>query len=87
MGVTQVQRWILSVLAVTTILHLAAGLIIAATSLDDAQTDGRVGLNVIAGLISVGAVAAYRGIHQKSVLSPWLALGILPCLVGLWITF
>lgn len=87
MGITQVQKWVMSVLAVTTILHLAAGLVIAAVFLDEARTDGRVGLNVIAGFIGVGAVAAFRGIHQKPILSPWLALGIVPALVGLWVTF
>lgn len=87
MGVGQVQKWVLSALAVTTILHLSAGLIIAAIFLDEAKTDGRVGLNVIAGLIGCGAVAAFRGIHQKSILSPWLLLGLLPGAVGLYLTF
>lgn len=88
MSVGQVQKWVLSALAVTTILHLSAGLILAAIFLDDARGDaGKLGLNVIAGLIGVGAVAAARGIHQKSVLTPWLAVGFLPCLVGLYLTF
>ena len=87
MSITQVQRWVLSALAVTTILHLSAGLIIAAIFLDDSRVDGRVGLNIIAGLIGVGAVAAARGIHQKNILSPWLALGLVPTAVGLLLTF
>ena len=87
MSITQVQKWVLSALAVTTILHLSGGLIIAAIFLDDSRVDGRIGLNVIAGLIAVGAVAAARGIHQKNILSPWLALGIVPALVGLYLTF
>ena len=88
MSVSQVQKWVLSALAVTTILHLSAGLIIAAIFLDPARGDaGKVGLNVIAGLIGVGAAAAFRGIHQKPMLSPWLLLGFLPCLVGLYLTF
>lgn len=88
MSVSQVQRWVLSALAVTTILHLSAGLIVAAIFLDDARGDaGKLGLNVIAGLIGVGAVAAARGIHQKPLLSPWLVVGLVPCLVGLYLTF
>jgi len=88
MSVGQVQKWVLSALAVTTMLHLSAGLILAAIFLDDARGDaGKIGLNVIAGLIGVGAVAAARGIHQKSLVSPWLALGFVPCLVGLYLTF
>jgi len=87
MSITSVQRWVLSSLAVTTILHLAFGLIVAAAFLDESDLDGRIGLNVIAGLIGVGAVAAARGIHQKSILTPWLVLGLLVGAVGLWITF
>jgi hypothetical protein len=87
MSITQVQRWVLSALAVTTILHLSAGLIIAAIFLDESRVDGRIGLNVIAGLIGVGAVAAARGIHQKTILSPWLVLGLVPTAVGLYLTF
>ena len=87
MSITHVQRWVLSALAVTTILHLSAGLIIAAIFLEDSRVDGRIGLNVIAGLISVGAVAVARGIHQKPILSPWLVLGLVPAAVGLFLTF
>ena len=61
MHVSQVQKWVMSVLAVTTILHLSGGLIIAAIFLDDGRVDGRVGLNVIAGVVAVGAVVAARG--------------------------
>ena len=49
--------------------------------------DGRIGLNVIAGLVAAGAVAAARAIHQKSILSPWLLLGAIPAAVGLYLTF
>ena len=88
MSVSQVQKWVLSALAVTTILHLSAGLIIAAVFLDPVRGEvGKVGLNVIAGLVGVGAAAAFRGIHQKPMLSPWLLVGFLPCLVGLYLTF
>lgn len=87
MSITQVQRWVLSALAVTTILHLAVGLVIAAAYLDEGKVDGRVGLNVIAGLVGVGAVAAARGIHGRPILSPWLGLGLLVTAAGLWVTF
>jgi hypothetical protein len=79
---TQVQRWVVSVLAVTTIMHLAAGLVIGALFLDlDAQVS-RVGVCIIGGLFGVVAVAVGRLIHQKSIASWWLALGFLPGLVG-----
>jgi hypothetical protein len=87
MSITQVQKWVLSALAVTTILHLSGGLVAAAIFLDPDAVDGRIGLNVIAGLVGVGAVAAGRAIHHKPFLSPWLLLGLAPTALGLWLTF
>ena len=83
---TRVQRWVMSSLAVTTILHLSAGLILAAIFVDGARRDAQIGLNLIAAAFGVMAVAAFRGIHSKSILSPWLGLGLLPGAVGLWLT-
>lgn len=79
----RVQKWVMSVLAVTTILHLVGGLTIAAVTLDG-PVSSRVGLAVIAGIFGAIAVAAGRGIHGKPVLSPWLLLGVVPTLIGLW---
>jgi len=44
-------------------------------------------LPVIAAGIGVVAVATGLLIHQKSPLSPWLLLGLVPGLVGAWLTF
>jgi hypothetical protein len=82
-SLTSVQRWVMSVLAVTTILHLAAGLVVAAVFMDASRTDARIGLNVIAAIIGVLAAVTARVIHHKSPLSPWLLLGLTPGLVGL----
>lgn len=82
----RVQRWVMSTLAVTTILHLVVGLVFAAIHLDDAPSSSRVGLNVLAGVFGAFAVAAARGIHGKRVLSPWLLTGFVPTAVGLWLT-
>ena len=83
---TRVQQWVMSVLAVTTILHMSAGLIIAAVVLDDPSPGARVGLSIIAGAFGALAVAAGRGIHQKPILSWWLLLGLVPTAVGIWLT-
>lgn len=82
----RVQRWVMSTLAVTTILHLVVGLVFAAIHLDDAPSSSRVGLNVLAGVFGAFAVAAALGIHGKRVLSPWLLTGFVPTAVGLWLT-
>jgi hypothetical protein len=83
-SLTRVQRWVMSVLAVTTIAHLALGLVVAAL-VADAKLDAQIGLNVIAMLIGVMAVAAGLLIHRRSPLSPWLLLGLVPGIVGLWL--
>lgn len=87
MSLTQVQRWVLSTLAVFTILHMSAGLVIAAMVVEAERVDARVGLNVIAGLFGVMAVVTGRLIHQRSPWTPWLVLGAAPTVVGLWLTF
>ena len=82
--ITRVQQWVLSVLVATTILHLAAGLAVAAVYADGSRPGAGVGLNVLAGVCGVGAVVAARMIHRRTPWSWWLLLGLLPGLVGLW---
>ncbi len=82
-----VQRWVMSVLAVTTILHLVVGLVVAAVLLDDAPDSSKIGLTVIAGVFGAIAVATGLAIHGRRILSPWLLLGLVPTAIGLWLTF
>lgn len=82
-GTTRVQTWVMSTLVVTTILHMAGGLLVAAWFIDAADTVPRVGLSVIAGAFGVMAVGAGLAIHKRPLLSPWLLLGLLPTVVGL----
>jgi len=77
-SLSRVQKWVLSSLAVTTILHLVAGLILAAVFMDAARQSSRIGLLVIAGAFGVIAIAAGLAIHQRRLLSPWLLLGTIP---------
>ncbi len=85
MSLEPVQRWVLSVLAATTIGHLAAGLVIAALYVEESRTDAQVGLSVVAGAFGIIAVAVFRAIHQKKLVSPWLVLGLVPTVVGLFL--
>jgi hypothetical protein len=75
----------MSTLAVTTILHLAAGLIIAALYVT--TLDAQIGLLVISGAFGVIAVAVGLMIHQRRPFTPWLALGLLPTAVGAVLVF
>jgi len=72
----------MSVLAVTTILHMSAGLVLASMFLENPRPGAEVGLNVIASVFGVLAVAAGLAIHKKSVFSWWLLLGIVPGIIG-----
>ncbi|MBM0123272.1 hypothetical protein [Pimelobacter simplex] len=82
----RVQRRVVSVLVITTILHLSAGFVIAADHVAADRTDARVGLNVIAVAFMVGGIAATLVINGRSWRSPWLLLGLVPGIVGLWWT-
>jgi hypothetical protein len=79
---TKVQRTVMSALAVTTILHLSAGLVIAAYTMNRLETGGQIGLLLIAAAFGVLAVAAGFVIHKKSALTPWLLLGLIPAVAG-----
>jgi predicted RND superfamily exporter protein len=83
----RVQKWVMSTLAVTTILHLVVGLVVAAVMLDDAPDSSKIGLNLIAGVFGVIAVATGLAIHSRRILSPLLLLGVVPTAIGLWLTF
>ncbi|WP_377322870.1 hypothetical protein ACFJIY_25420 [Pimelobacter simplex] len=82
----RVQRRVVSVLVVTTILHLSAGFVIAADHVDPDRTDARVGLNIIAVAFMVGGIAATLLLNGRSWKSPWLLLGLVPGVIGLWWT-
>ncbi|MDT9592063.1 hypothetical protein RDV89_03240 [Nocardioides zeae] len=82
---TRVQQWVMSALLVTTALHLAAGLVVAAAAIDG-HLDARVGLMVIAGLVGLLGMGIGLAIHQRSPLHPLLLLGLLPALAGIpWV--
>jgi hypothetical protein len=84
-SLTNVQRWVMSVLVVFTIAHLAIGLVIAALLVD--QRSGQIGLCVIAGLFGMLGVAVGQMIHRRNPLNLWLVLGLIPAAVGLVLIF
>ena len=84
-SLTNVQRWVMSVLLVFTVAHLAVGLVIAAVMISPDQQAPRIGLSVIAGLFGIVGLAGGFAIHKRSPLTPWLLLGLLPTVVGLWL--
>jgi hypothetical protein len=79
----RVQRWVLSILVTTTLLHLSVGLVIFSAYIDEDRPDAIIGLNVLAAAFGVMAFACGFAIHRRTLLSPWLLLGVLPGVVGL----
>lgn len=82
----RVQRRVITVLVVTTVLHLSAGFVIAADHVPHDRTDAQVVLLAIATIFMAGGVAAALLINGRSWKSPWLLLGLLPAVVGVWWT-
>ncbi len=85
MSLSSVQRWVLSTLAATTILHLSVGLVFAAVFSD--RRDSQIGLLVIAGVFGLLAIEAALVVHRHRLVSAWLLLGLVPALVGGYVLF
>lgn len=85
MSLGTVQKWVLSTLAAITILHMAAGLVVAAAYVD--KQSSKIGLLVIAGVFGVLAIEAALVIHKHRPVSWWLLLGLVPALAGAYFIF
>src|SRR6187200_1689447 len=77
-SLTKVQRWVMSVLAGTTIPHFSAGLVLAAVFMDEPRPGARIALVSMAAIIGMLAVATGRLIHARSPFTPWVLLGLIP---------
>jgi hypothetical protein len=85
MSLSTVQKWVLSTLAATTIMHLAIGLVVAAAFSDG--LDEKIGLLIIGAAFGIVAMVAAMIIHGKRPISPWLLIGFVPSLAGAWWIF
>jgi len=87
MSALQVQRWVTSALISTVLGLLAAGMIVAAVFTPQTDTSARIGLNILASIIAVGAVVAIRIILGLKVLSAWPAVGLVVGGIGYVLTY
>lgn len=85
MQVERVQRWVMSTLLLTTATIFAGGLSVLAGSVD--RTGATPGLLVIAAVVGLMALSGVRVINDRSVVSPWLLVGLLPAAVGWYFLF
>ncbi len=82
----RVQRRVVSVLMITTVLHLTAGMLILGVDVSDDRMDARIGLFAIATVFTVGGIAGTLILNKRPWLSPWLILGVLPTAFAIWWT-
>ena len=80
MEIERVQKWVMTALMMTTATIFAVGLSLLAGQAE--RAGAKPGLLTIAAVVGILAVAAARVIHQKPVLTPLLALGVLPAAFG-----
>ena len=80
-----VQKWVMSTLVAITILHLSAGVVVAAYFSD--RMDSKIGLLVISAAFGLLAFEAALLIHRHRPVSWWLLPGLLPALVGGYLIF
>ena len=76
MQVERVQRWVASALVLTVCTLFATGMAVLSGTVD--RAGARPGLLVISCLVGLMAMTGVRLINQKSVLTPWLLLGLVP---------
>lgn len=87
MQIGEVQKWVMSVLAVSTVLHMAGALILFAATFDESKQSSQIGVLIISGAFGILAVMTGRIIHKASPLTPWLVLGLIPMAIGFWWIF
>ena len=80
----RVQRRVISVLIVTTLIHLTVGLILAADLVDDDRLDAQLALIVLGAAFFVLGIAAVRAINKKPLLTWWMVTGLVPVAAGVW---
>lgn len=82
MKVERVQKWVMSALMMTTAVIFATGLALLAGHSE--RAGAKPGLLIIAAVVGIAAMAAGRFIHDKSPISLWLVIGVIPAAVG-WV--
>lgn len=85
MSLTSVQRWVMSTLAASTVLHLSGGLVLAARYVGPQSS--KIGLLVISGAFGLLGMAGALLIHRSPVVHPLLLVGLVPPILGAWWIF
>ncbi|MEU4294041.1 hypothetical protein AB0E63_37970 [Kribbella sp. NPDC026596] len=78
MKIETVQRWVASVILIHVGSVPAVSLAVYSIGVADTDHARGVGLWIMSGVIGLLTVAGVRLIFQRTPLSPWLLLGLLP---------
>ncbi|WP_157979671.1 hypothetical protein [Kribbella monticola] len=82
-----VQRWVFAVI----LIHIGGSpaLALAAYSphMEQVKHSTGVGLWIMSGVVGLATTAGVLLIHQRSLLSPWLVIGVLPMTVAAFYVF
>jgi hypothetical protein len=87
MEVERVQKWVMSALLLTTAAIFSCGLALLSDHAPDSRRGAPQGLLVIAAIIGLAAITGVRVIHSKSVITPWLVVGLAPAALGWYFVF
>jgi hypothetical protein len=84
MEIERVQRWVMSALLVTVCFIFASGMaLLSATSVQAGARPALLSMSMVVGLVGILGV---RLVNAKSLVTPWLLLGILPSMLGWLVT-
>jgi len=87
MKIETVQRWVASVILIHVGTVPAVSLAVYSIGVADIDHGRGVGLWIMSGVICLLTVAGVRLIFQRSPLSPWLLLGLLPTAITGFVIF
>jgi hypothetical protein len=87
MSTEQVQKWVVTVLVVVVVGHLAEALVIFALMAPQDHPASRIGLLIIAGVVGLLGAGGVRAVHRRRPLSTWLLLGLLPAASGVYLGY
>ena len=87
MNIETVQRWVFAVILIHIGGSPTAALAAYAPHMEQVKHSTGVGLWIMSGVVGLATTAGVLLIHQRSLLSPWLILGIIPMAISAFYVF
>jgi hypothetical protein len=87
MNIETVQRWVFAVILIHIGGSPTAALAAYAPHMEQVKHSTGVGLWIMSGVVGLATTAGVLLIHQRSLLSPWLILGIIPMAISAFFVF